>query len=168
VEVDSQAGTHHKNARNRGRLLLIRSQGLQRVSYSGVKRHPSSVPEVIQDASLADLLNRLKTSRDGLSTDEAKRRLTETGPNEFVERKLRSAGWEFLRGAANPLVIILLVAGTASAFLGQITDGAIIGGIVLMSAGINFWQSFRSERAVRELQEHRLESHKLLLRCEFL
>jgi Mg2+-importing ATPase len=126
---------------------------LQRVSYSGVKRHPSSVPEVIQDASLADLLKRLKTSRDGLSTDEAKRRLTETGPNEFVERKLRSAGWEFLRGAANPLVIILLVAGTASAFLGQITDAAIIGGIVLMSAGINFWQSFRSERAVRELQE---------------
>jgi Mg2+-importing ATPase len=50
-------------------------------------------------------------------------------------------------------VAILLVAGAASAFLGEIADAAIIAGIVLMSTGINFWQSFRSERAVRQLQE---------------
>src|SRR5262245_61309016 len=119
---------------------------------SEVKQHQADLKR-IQDASLSELLARLKTSRDGLSVPEAKWRLTETGPNEFVERKLRSAGWEFLRAAANPLVVILVVAGVASAFLGEIADAAIIGAIVLLSAGINFWQSFRSERAVRKLQE---------------
>ena len=58
-----------------------------------------------------------------------------------------------MRGSANPLVVILLVAGLASAILGEVADAAIIGGIVLLSAGINFWQTFRSERAVTRLQE---------------
>jgi magnesium-transporting ATPase (P-type) len=119
---------------------------------SRVIGHEPEPVKRIYDGSLTEVLSRLNTSTDGLSADEAKRRLAETGPNEFAERKLRSAASEFLRAAANPLVIILLVAGVASAFLGQIADAAIIGGIVLMSTGINFWQSFRSERAVRELQ----------------
>jgi len=65
---------------------------------------------------------------------------------------LRSEVVEFLRVSANPLVLILLVAGTASAFPGEVTDALIIGCIVFLSAGINFWQTFRSERAVKRLQ----------------
>ncbi len=60
---------------------------------------------------------------------------------------------ELIRGSANPLVIILLIAGLASAFLGEVTDAAIIGGIVFLSGGINAWQTFRSQRAVSRLRE---------------
>src|SRR5262245_23803321 len=91
-------------------------------------------------------------STNGLSSAEAERRLAESGPNEFVTRRANVL-WEFLRASINPLVVILLVAGTASAILGEVADAVIIGAIVLMSAGINFWQSFRSEMAVRRLQE---------------
>jgi Mg2+-importing ATPase len=103
--------------------------------------------------TLGQLLARLRTSPRGLSSAEAESRLAQSGPNEPTSTRLGSKIIEFVRSAANPLVVILLVAGAASAFLGEVTDAAIIGGIVLMSAGINFWQTFRSERAVRRLQE---------------
>jgi Mg2+-importing ATPase len=60
---------------------------------------------------------------------------------------------EFVRASANPLNVILLVAGGASAVLGEVADAAIISGMVFLSSGLNFWQTFRSERAVRRLQE---------------
>ena len=102
---------------------------------------------------LEQLLARLGTSAEGLSSAEARRRLDVFGTNEPTTARLRSKAVEFLRASANPLVIILLVASAASAVLGEATNAAIIGGIVCLSAGINFWQTFRSERAVRRLQE---------------
>ncbi len=105
------------------------------------------------DAPLEELLARLATSSQGLSTAEAGRRLEALGPNEPATRRLGSGLLELLRASASPLVIVLLVAGTASAFLGDVTDAAIIGAIVVLSAGIDFRQTFRSERAVRRLQE---------------
>src|SRR5262245_46259911 len=110
-------------------------------------------PESHRSDTLEQQLARLQTSRSGLSSAEAENRFAEFGPNEPATVRLGSKVAEFVRSAANPLVVILLVAGAASAFLGEVTDAAIISGIVLMSAGINFWQTFRSERAVKRLQE---------------
>jgi len=102
--------------------------------------------------SLDDLLRRLGTSQDGLSAAEAARRLAASGPNELRTAHLRAEVVELLRSAVNPLVIILLIAGIASAVLGETTEATIIGAIVLMSTGINGWQTFRSQRAVAQLQ----------------
>ncbi len=88
----------------------------------------------------------------GLSSAEAARRLLDVGPNEPPAGHVGSRAVELLCASANPLTVILLVAGGASAFLGNVTSAAIIGGIVLLSAGINVWQGLRSERAVRRLQ----------------
>jgi Mg2+-importing ATPase len=103
--------------------------------------------------SLPDVLARIGSFKEGLSSDEAARRLKESGFNELAAAKLRSTFAEFLGVSANPLVVILLVAAAASAFLGEIADAVIIGAIVLLSAGLNFWQTFRSERAVNRLRE---------------
>ena len=59
---------------------------------------------------------------------------------------------EFIRTSANPLVLILLVAGAAAAVLGEVMNAAIIFTMVVLSTGLNFRQTFRSERAVRRLQ----------------
>src|SRR5689334_10182269 len=101
---------------------------------------------------LSELLASLGTSPDGLRGDEAARRLARTGAMDRANARLRWRIFEFLRASANPLILILLVAGAASAFLGDVTSALIIGGIVFISAGINFWQTFRSERAVKQLQ----------------
>ncbi len=89
----------------------------------------------------------------GLSTSEAEARLRAHGRNELAPTRLGSRLADFLRATANPLILILLVAAVASATLGEIADAAIIAGIVSLSAGLNFWQTFRSDRAVKRLQQ---------------
>ena len=54
--------------------------------------------------------------------------------------------------SANPLVLILVIAATVSAFTGDRVDAAIIGIIVLLSAAIDLSQSYRSQRAVEKLR----------------
>src|SRR5262245_19359228 len=95
----------------------------------------------------------LSSSIEGLSSEEAKRRLVAQGANERAPTRRYAQLLELVRAAANPLVLILLVAAVASAFLGETVDAAIIGSIVLLSAAFNGWQSFRSGRAVKRLQE---------------
>jgi Mg2+-importing ATPase len=102
--------------------------------------------------SLEELCARLETSSQGLGADEAARRLSVYGPNRLQGAHVRSELGELFRAAANPLVVILLIAGVASAFLGEVTEAALIAGIVLLSSGINVWQTFRSQRAVARLQ----------------
>jgi Mg2+-importing ATPase len=95
---------------------------------------------------------RLETTAAGLTSSEAKRRLALLGANQA-----KGPGWAarvsaFVRPLTSPLIAILLVAGAASAFLGQRADAAIIGAMVFLSTLIDAWQTKRSERAVRRLQ----------------
>jgi Mg2+-importing ATPase len=103
-------------------------------------------------ASVEELVERLSTSRDGLSGREARRRLAEHGANRLARTHVRTKIVALVRGALNPLIIILLVASVASAFLGARTDAIIICAIVVVSASINFGQTYRSERALKRLQ----------------
>lgn len=102
---------------------------------------------------LADVLAALATSDRGLTAAEATRRLHDGGPNELGKRRWRTRAAEVARAVANPLVLILLVAGVASAFVGETSDALIIAVIVLASAGLDAWQTLRSARAVGRLQQ---------------
>ena len=103
--------------------------------------------------ALSQLLARLESSPDGLSSNDAERRLRDRGPNEVATRALRTRVLELARMIANPLVVILLVAGAASALLREVADATIIFVIVLASSVLNAWQMLRSARAVRRLQQ---------------
>jgi Mg2+-importing ATPase len=92
------------------------------------------------------------SDRQGLTSEEAARRLIDAGPNEPVAVRHLSIVSQILRLFANPLVLILLAASLISAALGQRADAAIISTIVLTSVLINFWQTFRSERAAEALR----------------
>jgi Mg2+-importing ATPase len=80
------------------------------------------------------------------------RRLVESGPNALETggrfRQLRSG----LCLLANPLVLILLAASMVSAIVGEVASAAIIVTIVLLSVGLDFVQTFRSEQAAIRLQ----------------
>ena len=99
--------------------------------------------------ALAALLEQLGTSDRGLSSAEAEASLARTGPNEFARKSWLENAFELVRSAANPLVLILLTAAGAAAVLGEVADALIIGAIVLLSAGLNLWQTTHSDRAVR-------------------
>jgi len=88
----------------------------------------------------------------GLTTEEAQRRLAIYGPNDPARRKGRSLLAEVLPLFSNPLVLILLVASGVAASLGEIVNATIIAVIVFLSAAINFFQTYRSRRAIERLR----------------
>jgi Mg2+-importing ATPase len=100
---------------------------------------------------LGEVLARLGTSESGLTSAEAARRLADVGPNDAAAPP-PSHLVEILKLVANPLAIILLLASAASAFLREVVNAAIISAMVVLSAALSFWQTYRSERAVRRLQ----------------
>jgi Mg2+-importing ATPase len=60
---------------------------------------------------------------------------------------------QILSWLANPLVLILLAASVLSAALGETANALLIGGMVLLSVTLNFFQTYRSHRAVERLAE---------------
>jgi Mg2+-importing ATPase len=113
--------------------------------------HDERASVEIARLAIDQLFARLDSSAAGLSTEEAQRRIDRFGPNEpGVVRKSGPLA-VFLRFCANPLVIILLFATVVSAVLGQIVDAVIICLIVALSVILNFFQAFRSQKAVEKL-----------------
>ena len=88
----------------------------------------------------------------GLTSQEAATRLSQFGPNEPAEAKHNSFFSDLWHALTNPLVLILVIAATVSAFLGERTDAAIIATIVLLSITIDLVQAYRSQSAVEKLR----------------
>jgi Mg2+-importing ATPase len=99
------------------------------------------------------LFEQLHTSSEGLTSTEARRRLSEVGPNEPAPPR-RSAGLvQLFLLLANPLVIILLIASLVSVLLGDVVNASIIVLMVGLSVVVNFAQTYRSQRAAERLRE---------------
>src|SRR5215470_13178144 len=91
---------------------------------------------------------------EGLTEEEAARRFSEFGPNDPAPRRRGELIFELLLLFANPLVVILLIATILSAVLGRRADALIIFVIAMSSVAINFFQTYRSGKAIRRLREH--------------
>lgn len=89
----------------------------------------------------------------GLSTAESLHRLAEYGSNDPAPLRKRSAAAALLLLFLNPLAIVLLIAAGFSAFLGQTVDATIIVLVVALGNAINFWQTYRSQRATARLRQ---------------
>jgi Mg2+-importing ATPase len=92
------------------------------------------------------------TEPAGLTETEAGALRDQYGPNEPAPATRSSVAVHLLLLFANPLVLILLIAAGASIAVGEATSAGVIIAIVLIGAGINFWQSFRTQKAVDELR----------------
>jgi len=89
----------------------------------------------------------------GLTTAEVERRLAEHGPNELVERGVKSPWrilWEQLTAT---MILILIVAAIISGFLGDWKDTVAILAIVILNAVLGFSQEYRAEKAMAALKQ---------------
>ncbi|NLH12051.1 MAG: HAD-IC family P-type ATPase, partial [Holophagae bacterium] len=88
----------------------------------------------------------------GLSAAEAAQRLERDGANELVETGGRGPWrilWEQLTAT---MVLILVAAAVISASLGDFSDAAAIGAIVVLFALLGFVQEYRAEKAMAALK----------------
>ena len=88
-----------------------------------------------------------------LTTSEVAARLKRYGPNTLIIQKRVPLALQFLSRFKNPLVIILLLAATLSAFLGDAVSFVIITTIVLLSVVLDFVNSYKSQKAADALKE---------------
>lgn len=99
------------------------------------------------------VLTGLATSRGGLSTEEAKRRLQSYGPNALPEPPRRSAILRFLSQFNNTLIYFLLAAAVAAAFLGHQIDAAVIVAVVTINAIVGYIQEDKAEKALAAIKK---------------
>jgi Mg2+-importing ATPase len=99
------------------------------------------------------LLGLLQATPAGLTSDEAKQRLRQHGPNSLVGESRFAALLSFLSFFANPLVLILLAASAISIVLGDPVGGSIIIAIVLLSVIVNFYTEFQARHAVEDIRK---------------
>lgn len=98
-----------------------------------------------------EVLARLKTSREGLSDDEAARRLKQYGPNQLPVEEAPLPIVILLRQVKSPLIYILLAAGLVTALLGKYVDTGVILSVVVLDAIVGFTQEYKAEQALRAL-----------------
>ena len=95
---------------------------------------------------------RLTTALEhGLSEDEAKARRAVHGENRIAPKPGKGALLRFALQFAQPLVVVLVLAGVVTAFLGEWVDAGVIFGVTVINAIIGFVQEGRAESALAAL-----------------
>jgi P-type Ca2+ transporter type 2C len=100
----------------------------------------------------AEVMRALGATPEGLGRNEVQERLKKYGYNELAAKKRTSAASMFVEEFKDPFIILLIVATTLSAFLGEVADAAIIGAIVVLVALMGFVQAYRADRAIEAMR----------------
>jgi magnesium-transporting ATPase (P-type) len=114
--------------------------------------------EKVQDKAMphawpfAAIMADLGSDRDGLSMDEAARRLDRLGPNRLPELPKEGLLRRFFKHFHDTLIYILLVAGMITAVLGHWVDTGVILGVVVINAFVGFIQEGKAEQALEGLR----------------
>ena len=116
-----------------------------------------------QSTSSKEVMIALETRSDGLSEDEARRRLERYGPNSLPAPEQRSTLGRLLAQFNNLLLQILLGAVAIMAVIGHYTDAGVILAVVLVNALMGFIQEGKAEEAIRAIQ-HMLSLKAIVLR----
>jgi Ca2+-transporting ATPase len=100
-----------------------------------------------------DIFNELGTSPQGLFSEEAAKRLSESGPNELKESEKKTALMMFLDQFRDFMIMILIGAAVISGVIGELSDTIAIVVIVILNAVIGFVQEYRAEKAIAALKQ---------------
>ena len=98
-----------------------------------------------------EIFQELESEKEGLTTDEAQKRLKSYGANRLKPQKRSDAFTLLIAQFKSPIILILLAATGLSLFLHNIVDASIIFTIVAVSGLLGFWQEYSATNAVEKL-----------------
>jgi len=114
-------------------------------------RAPPGQPD--PEERMALLLRDLRSTRSGLSSREAQRRVVQYGPNELRRRGGRRWPRELARQFTHPLALLLWAAAALAWFAGIVAVAAAIVVVIVINAIFAFVQEAQAERAVEALAQ---------------
>ena len=116
----------------------------------------------IWQKSRAELFQDFACSQEGLSSQEASRRLEQYGPNELQAGKQKSIPRIFAEQFADFLVIILIIAAIISAVLGDVESTVVILAVITMNAILGTVQTVKATASLDSLREMSAPTAKVL------
>ena len=102
---------------------------------------------------IEEVSKKWETSPDGLSREEAKKRLDRDGRNELKAAKPPTVWQRIFEQLREPMTVILLVAMIVSTILREYSDVVIIACVILINLTVGLVQQGKAERALLALQE---------------
>jgi len=111
----------------------------------------NQLPPAFWCISVAEMLQKLQTAKEGLTSVEARQRLARYGANLLKPQKRSGVLTLLLAQFKSPIILILLFATGLSFFLRDPVDAFIILSIVLVSGLLGFWQERGASNAVEKL-----------------
>ncbi|MDE6411766.1 MAG: cation-translocating P-type ATPase [Clostridia bacterium] len=116
-----------------------------------------------------EVLKTFLTSEGGLTSEEAKKRLTENGRNALKEGKKKSKLLIFFEQFKDLMTIILVLAAFLSGILAFVTgdkselaDTGILLFIILLNAFVGFLQQYRADAALEKLKQMSVTEAKVV------
>jgi P-type Mg2+ transporter len=111
----------------------------------------NQLPPSFWSISAADMLKTLESKIEGLTGNEAKKRLALYGSNRLKPQKRTDVLTLLISQFKSPIILILFFATGLSFFLHDPVDAFIILAIVLISGLLGFWQERGASNAVAKL-----------------
>ncbi len=111
---------------------------------------------------IEEVFDDLKTTREGLTTEEAKLRLKKYGYNKLTERRQLPLIHKFIKNLKDLFGILLLVAAFLSFISGSLELAIIILGVVFVNIFVSIFQEARAEKAMETLKSWMPEYAKVM------
>ncbi|EKG20739.1 ATPase P-type K/Mg/Cd/Cu/Zn/Na/Ca/Na/H-transporter [Macrophomina phaseolina MS6] len=89
---------------------------------------------------------------DGLSTDEAQKRLKEFGPNELGDSEGVAPGKILLRQIVNAMTLVLILAMAVSFAIQSWIEGGVIAAVIALNIVVGFFQEYQAEKTMDSLR----------------
>lgn len=117
--------------------------------------------------SSSEVFGEVKSTENGLTSEQARRRSAETGKNKLAEVKKTPLILRFLSQFADPMIIILIAAAVISAITSVLqkefpSDVIIIMFVVIVNAILGVYQESKAEKAIEALQKMAAATTKVL------
>ena len=109
-----------------------------------------------------EILKEFRATKDGLSNEEAQKRLEEYGENALQEGKQKSVLQVFLGQFMDLLVIILIIAAVISLFSDNIESTVVIFVVIILNAVLGTVQHCKAQKSLESLKSLSSPSAKVM------
>jgi potassium/sodium efflux P-type ATPase len=100
-----------------------------------------------------EVLAKLDSSDNGLSAENAQKRLEKYGPNKLQEQEKKSLFVRFMMQFHNLLIYVLIAAALVTYLLDHMIDSVVILSVVVINAIIGFVQENKAENAMESIRK---------------
>ncbi len=112
--------------------------------------------------SAKEVINKLESSEQGLTKKQIEKKLSIFGENKLKKIKHFDAIKVFLEQFKSFLIIILILAAVISFIMESKIDALVILAIIILNAGIGFFQEYKADKAIEDLKKLIIRKTKVL------